>query len=368
LITLSVLWPCNVTPCAPSYPIATNSQGLAQERTRLPTFFTNAPPREYSAEALAAALRQKLTLKEMALVVNPLATTTQMEDAAQEMTAGATKDLEKASKLFARLLRRLPDEPPRAHRTRTAQEVFSAWNKPGACFSCMELTYLYVALARATGMKAHCVWVEENCEGRKDAHSCAAVFLSGKSLLADLTYEWFGAPHKRFVVLDDVQTAGVQLASFGNLQSCQAACKLAPDLIFVRGGVFHGLAVEGRWQEARAQLAVMMRLAPDAPETLESRAGLAFHERKLDEEIQLLCRAIEMAPHTGPLHAMLGSAYVQQGKLREARAAFEKALRYPMDEERAEMSKQTLAWIKDQTEHAEAGRQQHSSSKPSSDE
>ncbi|MGO8929170.1 MAG: tetratricopeptide repeat protein [Limisphaerales bacterium] len=351
---------------AAPFPARSNNSTFTSQVTRLPTFFTNAPPEDYSPKALAGALRQKLTADEMSLVINPLEGTPQMGNWAREMTAGGTNDLEKARVLFVALLGHLPDEPPRAHRTRPAQEAFSAWNTPRSWFSCQELTYLYVALARAAGLKAHCVWVLENCYGRKDAHSCAAVFLNGDALLADLTYEWFGAPHKRFAVLDDAQTAGIHLASFGDLKSCQVACKLAPSLAFVRGGVFHGLAVEGRWEEAREELAAMTRLDPEAPETLESAAGLAYHEGKLDEEVRLLRQAIVMAPHTAPLHLMLGSAYARQGKLSEARAAFEDALRYPMDEKRAEAAKQSLDWIKDQTEHAGAGGEQQPLPEPRS--
>ena len=187
-------------------------------RNNAPAFFTNPPPQDYTTEGLAEVLRENLPADDLALVVNPLAASPEIGNWARQLTLRATNDLQKARTLYGALLGRLPTQPPRANYVRTAQEVFSAWKTPGTCFSCLEFSYLYVAVARAAGLKAYWVSVEEDCVGRKDSHACAAVFVGGKWLLIDLPYECFGAPRRRFVVMDDLQAAAVYLCAMGNLR------------------------------------------------------------------------------------------------------------------------------------------------------
>lgn len=355
MITLSLLSAAAVAllvssqATASARPVGDSSDSLAVVGTSAaaPVFFTNPQPQDYSTQALTGTLRRKLTSEEMSLVVNPLVSTPEMREWACELTVAATNDLEKAKALYAGILGRTPTQPDGSNDNRTAQQVFSAWDTPATSFSCEELAYLYVALARAAGLKAYCVSVDQQCDGTKDLHGCAAVFADRKCLLVDPAYRWFGAPHKKFVVLDDLQTAAVYLCAMGNLKSCQVACKLAPQLIFVRGGVFQGLVSEGRWKEAAEEAVVIMRLDPDAPLTLYARAALACHEGKLDETIELLHRAIAMAPHTAPLYIALGGVYMDQGKLTEARQAYQDALRYPVDEHRAEHARAAIGHIND---------------------
>ena len=67
-----------------------------------------------------------------------------------------------------------------------------------------------MALARAVGVKAFYVHLEEDYSGEIVYHDCAAVFVGGKALLVDPAYQWFGAPHKQYVVLDDLQAIAHQ--------------------------------------------------------------------------------------------------------------------------------------------------------------
>src|SRR5437879_7949775 len=138
----------------------------------------------------------------------------------------------------------------------TAKEVFAAWNTPGASFRCQELAYLYVALARAVGLRAYFVSVEQQCDGGRDLHNCAAVFLAGQALLSDPAF-WFGVPHKSFTLLDDVQAVATHLSALGDVKASQIAWKLGPDLYIVHLSRLSGLANEGRWAEAQDRKSVV---------------------------------------------------------------------------------------------------------------
>ncbi len=70
----------------------------------MPAFRTDVPqPDYYNEPALAVLLRSKLTPDEKKLVVNPLASTPEMDGWARRITAGATNDDAKAQLLFRTL-------------------------------------------------------------------------------------------------------------------------------------------------------------------------------------------------------------------------------------------------------------------------
>ncbi len=184
--------------------------GRGLKATLTPHEITASRPTTYTQQSLDAALRQRLTPAEYKLVVNPLASTPAMDRWAQEMTRGATNDLEKARMIFQALTRHLDTGEIG---TRTAQEVFAAWNDPAQSFCCQEYAKLYVALARAVGVQAFYVHLEKDYAGEIVYHDCAAVFIGDKALLVDPAYQWFGVPHKEYAVLDDVQAIAHQLLS-----------------------------------------------------------------------------------------------------------------------------------------------------------
>ena len=195
-----------------------------------PHEITTAPPVIYTPQSLEAALRQRLTSAEYKVVINPLASSPAMDRWAQELTRGATNDLDKARKLFTALARHLDRGEVGA---RTAQEVFAAWNDPAQSFCCQEYAKLYVALARAVGLKAFYVHLEKDYSGDIVYHDCAAVFAGDKALLVDPAYQWFGAPHKEYMLLDDVQAIAhhyYQRSGKGTqVARCRLASKLHPD-------------------------------------------------------------------------------------------------------------------------------------------
>jgi len=193
-----------------------------------PVFFSRARPLDYAEQAFTRELREKLAPDEASLVINPLASTPEMDRWAKELTAAATNDLQKAKVLFDVLVTHLSTTPVQFTQPPTARQVFEAWNTSDPSFGCQDLAFLYVALARAAGINAYHVAVEEDCRGMNVLHGCAAVFIGGRALLVDPAYSSFGISHKRFKVLSDVQTEAVYLSGKQNLQMCRIASKLAP--------------------------------------------------------------------------------------------------------------------------------------------
>ena len=92
-------------------------------------------------------------------------------------------------------------------------------------------------------MKAFYVHLEKDYSGDIVYHDCAAVFVGDKALLVDPAYQWFGAPHKEYVVLDDVQAIAHQFyqpsGKGGQVARCRLATKLHPDTAW---GQLHWLA------------------------------------------------------------------------------------------------------------------------------
>ncbi len=286
------------------------------EARLVPTYFDVAAPTNYSIQEFHEALGQKLSTEEAELVVNPLASTLKMASWAHELTAGGKDDVEKARMLFEGLIHRL-DGP--AMRPLTAEEVFDSWNNPEVSFHCQEYGFLYTSLARAAGLRAFVVYVQETCYGEKTDHACAAVFIGKRALLVDPAYFWFGVPHKRFQVLDDLGTTALFLSSFVNMERAQIACKLAPDFPGAQSDLFCAFVGEGRWEEAKSLLPKMKQLDPYGWGTYITEARMALHENRYDAAAELLAKAIKINPSSGAAYVYLGDALLRLGRSDDAR-------------------------------------------------
>jgi tetratricopeptide (TPR) repeat protein len=302
-----------------------------------------APPKAYTEETLAEILHQKLTADELTLVTNPLASTPEMNKWAHQLSAGATNDLGKAKLLFDALSRHV-GEGPRGWRT--AKETFADWNRPGVSFYCQEYAFLFVALSRVVGIKSYDVYVEEGCDGQTAPHACAAVFVAGKLLLVDPAYQWFGVPHKKFTLLDDLQAMALYLSyQKRELRSAQIAAKLEPDWALVRYNLCVSLASAGRWAEARQALPAPLRSDEPAWRWDFARARFALHDDQLDAAITFLQKAIKENPECGEAYISLGYAYWKQSKMENARANYRSALGCYLEEKDADQARNAIAQI-----------------------
>ena len=288
-----------------------------------------APPRSYTAPALDAALRERLTRAEFVQAINPLASTPAMDRWAQELARGATNDLGKARKIFDALARHVDTGEAGI---RTAQEVFAVWNDPAKSFCCQEYAKLYVALARAVGVRAFYVHLEKDYSGEIVYHDCAAVFAEGKSLLVDPAYQWFGAPHKEYLVLDDLQTVAHQYyqpAGKGDqVARCRLAAKLHPDTAWGQVRLASALIKANELVQAAQALKVAEGLEPGRWDTLTCRGLIAARSDDLDGAATDLRKSLEMNPKHGPSHFVLAWVLGKQGKLEAARDEYRLALLY----------------------------------------
>jgi tetratricopeptide (TPR) repeat protein len=294
-----------------------------------PHEITAAPPKSYTARTLDAAVRERLTRDEYKQVVNPLTSTPAMDRWAQELTRGATNDLAKARKLFDALARHLDTGETGI---RTAQEVFAAWNDPAQSFCCQEYAKLYVALARAVGVKAFYVHLEKDYSGEIVYHDCAAVFVEGKALLIDPAYQWFGAPHKQYVVLDDLQAIAHQYyqpsPKGGEVARCRLAAKLHPDTAWGQLHLVGALISAKELLEAGKALKIAEQLEPGRWDSHAYRGLLAVAGGGLESAVADLRKSLELNPKYGRTHFVLARVLARQGKLEEARDEYRLAILY----------------------------------------
>ena len=308
----------------------------------VPVYFNLAPPTNYSEQTFAAVLQQKLSREELTLVVNPLTRTLEMDHWAKELTAGATNDVQKAKMLFDGLACHV-DVGLRAYGKRTAADVFADWDKPGASFPCMDYALLYVSLARAAGLRTYFVLVQQECDDRKVPHACASVVVGDQILLVDAAYRWFGAPHKQFALLDDVQASAAWLSYQGDLARCQIARKLAPDLTVTQESLFLLLAAANRWDEAGGILPALQRLDKTGVMANFAQGSIAWHNGSLDEAVGFLRKAVELDPDQGEPQLLLGYIYWERFQLRPALECYKDALNCYLRKEDIQNARDTMA-------------------------
>jgi tetratricopeptide (TPR) repeat protein len=295
--------------------------------TNDPGTAATSPPSDYSGAALTNALLTKLSRDEIRLVVNPLVTNVAMKQWAEELTKSATSGEGKARLLFEAFTERLKKQGVlKPVGLRTASEVLDLWNRPQTTFYCKDFTFLYVTSARTLGLQAFVVEVEEALDGSKTPHCCAAVFLNNGAILVDPVFLTFGARHKRFKLLDDIQVIGLYLAESPSMEQRIAASKLAPDRVQVVLCLFKALQEAGDWDKCRALLPTIQSLDFDGAETNYALALLAISTGEPEQAAELARKCLTVNPRDIQYHSILVDAYAQEGKIEAAREACEKAL------------------------------------------
>jgi hypothetical protein len=292
------------------------------------------------------SIQQNLTREERQLAVNPLDSNSAMGQWAKDITATGTNAEHRARLLFETILRRQNEHALQRQPTPlTAQEVFSQWKNAPAAMQCQEVTFLFVSLARSVGLEAYATTVEENFAGGKSPHACAALFLGGRALLVDPNFGLFGAPHKRFTVLNDVRACAEYLCEFTDLKRARIAAKLAPESFFVQCRLAYALMEESLWTEAEALMPILVRLGAEGAMTKEVLARLADHRGETSKAIQLLEEASKIDPAEGGNHLTLGCYYHAAGQLARADESLQKALNCQLnDQETKTVSRLLKQW------------------------
>ncbi len=312
-------------------------------------------PRHYSEQDLEAILAERLTETERQWVGNPFSCTEAMKQWARELTQDATSSVEKARGIWDGLMERTPVRGQA--RSRTAREVFVAWDDPAVRLVCMDHAVLFVALARAVDVNAFFVQVTRDPDGITMNHACAAIFDEDRALLADSSFRWFGVPHREYAILDDLQTAAFLCFNnrFGDahpLVVCRAGLKLWPESI--QGKLELAILLVRRDQpaEARRLLAELDQPASDGLEASMYWVGqslLAEADGDLDQAEDLQRKAIAQCATQAAYHARLGNICLKRGRLAEARSAFRDCLRYNPDAMTAGFARQSIVQITEKT-------------------
>ncbi|MHC4323642.1 MAG: tetratricopeptide repeat protein [Planctomycetota bacterium] len=322
-----------------------------------PTFIEAAMPKIYTKQSLQDALQERLTEDELAMVVNPIASSEEMKRWAEQLTEGTVSDLDKARALFEGLMRRIELEGERQQRT--AREVFAAWDEPEVSFVCQEYAKLFVALARDVNLPAFYVHVDKDYSGRTVPHDCAAVFIDGRALFVDPSYQWFGVPHKDFVILDDLHTIAHHFFQPTNtdwdVSRCQLAAKLHPDSAWGQLKLFRALYKAEQWDEARAALDTASQLEPNRWDVYLWQGAMADHDGNWEEALSYAQKSLESNPESAVAHYLSARLLTKIGKLKEARDEFRAGLRYGPQSKMAEVARRAIAQINEEigVEHNE---------------
>jgi len=289
-----------------------------------PVFLKVSEPKSYSEQSLREALRTRLSAEELAMIKLPLTSTPEMRRWAEQLTQGATNDLQRAQKLYEALTRHLDVGPGGS---RTAQETFIDWEKPEASFRCQEYARLYVALARDLNLKAFFVMVERDYEDRPVFHACAGVLIDGQALLVDPSYRWFGVPHKQFVFEDDYRAVVDQLNQTHDLVQNRLAVKLQPDSALSQFNLALELMGHEQWDDARRVLQTALKLDSECFGAQVALGILDRHDGQLEVAVTRFRKASQLNPREGGIHFELAVALYDSKRFKEARDEFQICLK-----------------------------------------
>jgi tetratricopeptide (TPR) repeat protein len=251
-----------------------------------------------------------------------------MQTRARSLTIGKTNDVQKARSIFDAFVSDRSGGLPLLRKPATAAEAFSNWDTGRCRLGCQESSFVYVALARAVGLKAYHTFVDRDSAGMWLLHGCSAVFIGTKPLIVDTAYEEFDARHQRFTVLSDLEAAGLYLSSDTDLRKLRMASRLSPRLAIVRASLIEALAEGNQWDEVNRELEALQTQEPQSPLTYACRARVAIHSRDARLAVDLLKESVQLAPRTEQFHFLLGTAYAVQGQWTEARKCYENATRF----------------------------------------
>ncbi len=201
---------------------------------------------------------------------------------------------------------------------------------------------LYVALARCAGLKAYDVNVEEDVVGGKIPHDCAAVFFGSKVMLVDPTYRWYGVPHHKFTVLNDVQAIALYMGQLPCGECVEIAHKLAPDILLVQLNFLEKMAGQYRLNDMRQVLPEIKKLDANGAMGDYAEARVALLKVIPDAAIILLLKAIGLTPGISTFYGSLADAYAQEGRFQEARESLRNELNCPMTEAEAEIPRNLI--------------------------
>jgi len=256
--------------------------------------------------------------------------------------------MSKAQRLFngltrqIRLRREILDPEDSYH---TAEDAFKRWSDPKAFLSCQDYAFLYVSLARQLGLKANFVLINKDCWGAHTCHACAGVFINEKALLADPAYLWFGAPHKEYQFLDDVQTLALHLSQQSAIRERKTAVKLAPELAITHLNLAEILARHDQSSEAWQELRAGIELDSGKWLGLYVQALIESYGKDWEMATQHLRECLDLNPAYQPAHFLFATILQTRGKKSESLREFRTYLEGDTTPEKARIARKAIAGL-----------------------
>jgi tetratricopeptide (TPR) repeat protein len=233
--------------------------------------------------------------------------------------------------------------------TRTAREVFAAWDKSDVSFNCQEYAKLFTALARDVNIKTFYVYVYKDYRDKNIVHACAAMFTDDRVLLVDPHCRWFGVPHMGFDILDDLHMIANHFSQLGgtdqDVTRCRLAVKMCPNFTWSQRALVGALCEANRWDEARDLLEVVLESESGRWDVYLLQGVIAAHYGNMEAADGYLRKVLELNEECAVAHFHLAHILAQQGKLEEARKEFRASLRYESEAKMAEDARQAIAKI-----------------------
>jgi len=118
--------------------------------------------------------------------------------------------------------------------------------------------------------------------------------------------------------------------------------RLSPELRYNEG---LALVEKGEWVQAEAKFRAAIALDPQLPEAWNELGHTLKNQRKFDQAVNAYMEALRLRPNYPQALEYLGEAYVQMGKMNEARAVLDRLK--PLDEGHAEVLARVIATGKD---------------------
>ncbi|HEV7928303.1 MAG TPA: tetratricopeptide repeat protein [Verrucomicrobiae bacterium] len=302
---------------------------MALKASQTVHFVTAKPPSNFSPQGLIEEQKRLLTPEELQRVVNPLACNEDMKRFAAELIGSETNQMEQARRLFNGLTQHLNTHVGAGERT--AAEAFKALSDTNTALTCQDYTLLYVSLARSVGLQAYYVFVQKDYRDETVSHACAGIFIDGKGILVDPSFQWFGVPHVGYEFKDDCWVSACFMSTSMDEKTIDVGLKLAwqYDEILLFGAV--ELAQKGDFGKAHRVLGQALRLDSTNWMTLSCQASVAGGEKDWLVAIGYLQKSLSLNPHDPMDHYRLGLAYQNQGMFTLSRDEYQASLSGDLD-------------------------------------
>jgi tetratricopeptide (TPR) repeat protein len=317
---------------------------LAAQKSRLiAQRIATKEPHSYNEAEFDAAVKNRLSSDEAEWVRDPFATTAEMKHFAKQTVSGLGSDEDKAKELFRVLVR--STDSIEGGTCRTAEEAFKHWQDLQISMNCQDFTLLYIALARSLGLKVYFTDVGRDYTGSYVSHACAADFTGTNAVLVDPMYRWFGVPHQKYELHDDLEVAGLLLAESGDSRKEDAGLKLLHGWPGARFMVALARIRRGGFADGRETLEEAIKLDPDSYLADYGRAVIETYDKHWNQAEIYLRKCLGITPGWNQARFLLGEVLSKQNKLPQAREQWRLYLTGTTDPNLAATARSAIALI-----------------------